>query len=253
MSTTITCAGIDDTAAVQAAVSAGGVVVLEGPSCKLTAPLLMGAVQNTGILAACDIVSTANPIVRMHGSRLAIQGYGVPVSMWGPGVGIDFISGGGLVLDLLSINTGGNGIWLKSGAGAYITRVNLNGGQGNGSYPLRVETWDTLRASIFTSEEHDGGIRMANCSNIQLTDIILDRLGQQYGVGLQIEATGQVSNVQTLNFWMSAGQHPIVLAGYPGVITNVMMENTYATGFAHHNVEIYGNVTGFKPGVNMVL
>lgn len=246
---TVECFGSNDTAAIQAALNAGGVVRLRGSAHCAVAATLVLTVQGTSLLSEVDIVSTANPAIHLQGFRLSVRGEGRRISIWGPGVGVYALSGGMFTLKELSINTSGNGIWIGSGAGLTIADVNMNGQQWMNTHALKVDgPWDSISIRDVLSEEHDHGLRFGGgVFNVDINGVKLDRLRSSYGNGLWIEAPTNSGNFQVVNLWMSMGYCYVAMTAFSGaLIHTVQMANIYVSGFAQNQPCTSGTITDFQ-------
>ena len=256
---TVSCAGVDDTATIQSAIAAGGIVELTGGTCRATGILTMATVNTTVVIDA-PVVSTASPVFRLTAQNVGIIGKARRLPIVGPGIGISIEGSISIYLDLFQLNTGGTGIAAVSGAGLWASRIHMNGTAGANSSAMRFTQWDTAYLSHILSEEHDTGVRLGygngNVNNIQMTNIILDRLHATYGQALRVEANPgyQVGNVQSVSLWASQGYYPVTLiASQGGMICNIQLENSYYTGFTVHAPVFYGNVCNVQDGKALYL
>lgn len=224
-STAVNCTGVNDDAAVQNAFNAGGEVVLQGNDCKLTQAIGL-ATSNTSVELRTTIVSTASPAIVVSGQNIAIESIGKQRAIWGPGTLLQLGSTNSAIrirLTNLQFN-GGTCIIAHKGAGLIATDLHCNGKPPGTAYAVVFRQWDTARFTSFLTEEMKNGFKFeAGAWNIQMSNVVLDRLGPNGAAVHLSPGSGALGNIQISNLWASQGKWPLLAEVTTGTVSSVQV------------------------------
>lgn len=248
--TLVSCVGKGDGPALQAALTTGGRVRVEGlcdVASGLTAPT-----ARTVLTGPASITLQGGPLT-ITGSTVTIE----DVLLWTPGIGV--IAGPGTRIARSQINSRSHGVVAAGGAGLWLQSVHLNGTPNAGSVGIilgwnvagGLPGWDSAWISDTIIEEHDGGLRLggpsASVCNVWLSGLVIDRVKW---IGLHVEpwGTGMVCNVQGVNLWMAGrndqGLAPILLNATRTTrpVATLLLSQGYFSGFQRRTLWVVGRV-----------
>src|SRR5574341_515664 len=126
MSTVLTCGGVDDTTLLQGAANAGGIYILQGPLCKLIAPIVCPVIETAFVLET-NIESSAADIFQDNVPHtFGLTGNGrmrfiTSTHAFGRGlvIGTQSVPSSGCALDNIRITSANSAVDVVNGSGVF--------------------------------------------------------------------------------------------------------------------------------------